>query len=136
MNPTRRHFISFSWQGRAWRTKIDKFIGREIGEPVFPFGGTGFTGPYQVRYAPSRGHITTFNRERRIPANCQTKSSTDRRSQRTARRAEDRQWDVAIDNPTTLPEWARDAGQILKGNVELCFYFDDFRLCRHEQRRR
>src|SRR3989442_14785116 len=29
----------------------------------------------------------------------------------------DRQWDVAIDNPTTLPAWVRDAAQILKGNV-------------------
>jgi 2'-hydroxyisoflavone reductase len=30
----------------------------------------------------------------------------------------DRQWDVAIDNPTTLPAWVRDAAQVLKGNVE------------------
>jgi 2'-hydroxyisoflavone reductase len=30
----------------------------------------------------------------------------------------DRKWDVAIDNPTTLPAWVRDAAQILKGNVE------------------
>ncbi|PYL56256.1 MAG: epimerase [Verrucomicrobia bacterium] len=30
----------------------------------------------------------------------------------------DRQWDVAIDYPTTLPAWVRDAGQVLKGNVE------------------
>jgi len=29
-----------------------------------------------------------------------------------------RQWDVAIDNPTTLPAWVRDAGQILKGNID------------------
>src|SRR3989442_4887022 len=29
-----------------------------------------------------------------------------------------RKWDVAIDNPTTLPAWVRDAAQILKGNVE------------------
>ena len=29
-----------------------------------------------------------------------------------------RQWDMVIDNPTTLPAWVRDAAQILKGNVE------------------
>jgi 2'-hydroxyisoflavone reductase len=29
-----------------------------------------------------------------------------------------RKWDVAIDNPTTLPAWVRDAAEILKGNVE------------------
>src|SRR3989442_14740377 len=29
-----------------------------------------------------------------------------------------RKWDVAIDNPTTLPAWVRDAAQILKGNTD------------------
>jgi 2'-hydroxyisoflavone reductase len=29
-----------------------------------------------------------------------------------------RRWDVCIDNPTTLPAWARDAAQALAGNVE------------------
>jgi len=28
-----------------------------------------------------------------------------------------RTWDVCIDNPTSLPFWVRDAGQVLKGNV-------------------
>ncbi len=28
-----------------------------------------------------------------------------------------RAWDVCIDNPTTLPFWVRDAGQVLKGKV-------------------
>jgi 2'-hydroxyisoflavone reductase len=28
-----------------------------------------------------------------------------------------REWDVCIDNPTTLPRWVRDAGQVLHGNV-------------------
>ena len=31
-------------------------------------GGTGFTGPYQVQYALSRGHkVTTFNRGKTHP---------------------------------------------------------------------
>jgi 2'-hydroxyisoflavone reductase len=30
---------------------------------------------------------------------------------------EGREWDVCIDNPTTLPFWVRDAGQVLKGKV-------------------
>jgi 2'-hydroxyisoflavone reductase len=29
-----------------------------------------------------------------------------------------RQWDVVIDNPTSVPVWVRDAAQILKGNVD------------------
>src|SRR5690606_26057399 len=28
-----------------------------------------------------------------------------------------RTWDVCIDNPTSLPSWVRDAGQVLAGNV-------------------
>ena len=31
---------------------------------------------------------------------------------------EGREWDVCIDNPTTLPFWVRDAGQVLKGKVK------------------
>jgi nucleoside-diphosphate-sugar epimerase len=33
-----------------------------------------------------------------------------------------RKWDVAIDNPTTLPIWVRDVAEILKGNVERCVF--------------
>ncbi|NJR71666.1 MAG: hypothetical protein HC782_00240 [Gammaproteobacteria bacterium] len=29
-----------------------------------------------------------------------------------------RQWDVCIDNPTTVPHWVRDAAAVLKGNVK------------------
>src|SRR5690606_16275381 len=29
----------------------------------------------------------------------------------------DREWDVCIDNPTSLPFWVRDAGKALKGRV-------------------
>jgi 2'-hydroxyisoflavone reductase len=29
-----------------------------------------------------------------------------------------RRWDVCIDNPTTLPSWARDAARVLSGKVE------------------
>jgi 2'-hydroxyisoflavone reductase len=31
---------------------------------------------------------------------------------------EGREWDVCIDNPTTLPFWVRDAAQVLKGKVK------------------
>ena len=29
-----------------------------------------------------------------------------------------REWDVCIDNPTSLPFWVRDAGQVLQGKVK------------------
>jgi 2'-hydroxyisoflavone reductase len=31
---------------------------------------------------------------------------------------EGREWDVCIDNPTTLPFWVRDAGKLLRGKVQ------------------
>src|ERR1700736_6940918 len=79
---------------------------------ILILGGTGFTGPYQVRYALSRGHkITTFNRGKTHPGELPNEVEQligDRNGQLDA--LKDRQWDVAIDNPTTLPEWVRDAG--------------------------
>jgi 2'-hydroxyisoflavone reductase len=87
---------------------------------ILILGGTGFTGPYQVRYALSRGHkVTTFNRGKTHPGELPKEVEQligDRNGKLDALR--DRKWDVAIDNPTTLPTWVRDAAQILKGNVE------------------
>lgn len=87
---------------------------------ILILGGTGFTGPYQVRYALSRGHkVTTFNRGKTHPGEMPDEVEQlvgDRNGQLDA--LKNRQWDVVIDNPTTLPAWVRDAAQILKGNVE------------------
>src|SRR5437667_715526 len=87
---------------------------------ILVLGGTGFTGPYQVRYALSRGHeVTTFNRGKTHPGELPNEVEQligDRNGRLDA--LKNRQWDVAIDNPTTLPAWVRDAAQILKGNVE------------------
>src|SRR6266566_1849521 len=87
---------------------------------ILILGGTGFTAPYQVRYALNRGHkVTTFNRGKTHPGELPNEVEQligDRNGQLDT--LKDRQWDVAIDNPTTLPAWVRDAGQVLKGNVE------------------
>src|SRR2546429_2443321 len=87
---------------------------------ILILGRTGFAGPYQVRYALSRGHkVTTFNRGKTHPGESPDEVEQligDRNGQLDA--LKNRQWDVVIDNPTTLPAWVRDAAQILKGNVE------------------
>ncbi len=88
---------------------------------ILILGGTGFTGPFQVRYALSRGHkVTVFNRGKTHPGELPSEVEQligDRNGQLDALKG--RKWDVAIDNPTTLPVWVRDAAQILKGNVNL-----------------
>src|SRR5216683_1507269 len=87
---------------------------------ILILGGTGFTGPFQVRYALSRGHkVTVFNRGRTHPGELPKEAEQligDRNGQLDALKG--RTWDVVIDNPTTLPVWVRDAAQILKGNVD------------------
>jgi 2'-hydroxyisoflavone reductase len=77
-------------------------------------------GPFQVRYALRRGHkITTFNRGKTHPGELPgevEQLTGDRNGKLEA--LKDRQWDVVVDNPTTLPAWVRDAAQVLKGNVD------------------
>ena len=87
---------------------------------ILILGGTGFTGPFQVRYALSRGHaVTVFNRGKTHPGELPKAAEQllgDRNGQLDALKG--RKWDVVIDNPTTLPVWVRDAAQILQGNVD------------------
>ena len=86
---------------------------------ILILGGTGFTGPHQVRYALSRGHkLTLFNRGRRPkewPAHVE--ELTGDRDKNDYEALKGRKWDVCIDNPTSVPHWIRDAAAVLKGNV-------------------
>jgi 2'-hydroxyisoflavone reductase len=87
---------------------------------ILILGGTGFTGPFQVKYALSRGHkVTVFNRGKTHPGELPKEAEQligDRNGQLDALKG--RTWDVCIDIPTSLPVWVRDAAQILKGNVD------------------
>jgi 2'-hydroxyisoflavone reductase len=86
---------------------------------ILILGGTGFTGPSQVHYAVARGHrVTVFNRGRRqadLPAGVE--QLTGDRNEGDLSALQGREWDVVIDNPTTLPFWVRDAGQVLEGRI-------------------
>ena len=125
MKRTRRQFIKLSAAtggALAFGTRSATLFAEKSVKPlrILVLGGTGFTGPYQVRYALSRGHkVTTFNRGKTHPGELPNEVEQligDRNGQLDA--LKNRQWDVAIDNPTTLPAWVRGAAQILKGNVE------------------
>src|SRR5947208_4527574 len=125
MKTTRREFIKLSAAAGgafALTTRSTRILAEKYVKPVrtLILGGTGFSRPYQVRYALSRGHkVTTFNRGKTHPGELPKEVEQligDRNGQLDALR--DRQWDVAIDNPTTLPAWVRNAAQILKDNVD------------------
>ena len=120
---TRRQFIKMSAAiAFAASTRSISLFAEKSVKPlhILILGGTGFTGPYQVRYALSRGHkVTTFNRGKTHPDELPPEVEQlvgDRNGKLDT--LKNRKWDVVIDNPTTLPVWVRDAAQILKGNVE------------------
>ena len=121
---TRRRFIKLSAAAGAFAlgARSTAMFGQKSVKPlrILILGGTGFTGPFQVRYALSRGHkVTVFNRGKTHPGELPEGVEQligDRNGQLDA--LKNRQWDIAIDIPTTLPAWVRDAAQILKGNVD------------------
>ena len=86
---------------------------------ILILGGTGFTGPHQVRYAVARGHkVSVFNRGKTNPGSLPPGVEWlegDRNGQLDALKG--KTWDVVIDNPTTLPRWVRDAAAVLKDSV-------------------
>jgi 2'-hydroxyisoflavone reductase len=87
---------------------------------ILVLGGTGFTGPHQVRYAVARGHqVSVFNRGRRqadLPSSVEHLLGD--RNTGDLKSLEGKTWDVVIDVPTTLPFWVRDAGKVLQNSAQ------------------
>ena len=87
---------------------------------ILILGGTGFIGPHQVRYAQQRGHkLTLFNRGKTNPGLFPEieKLEGDRAVNNYAS-LKGRDWDVVIDNPTTIPRWVREAAAAVKGHAK------------------
>jgi len=86
---------------------------------ILILGGTGFTGPHQVTYALARGHhVTLFNRGRSPHAwPGEVVELVGDRNTGDLKALEGGEWDVCIDNPTTLPFWVRDAARVLRDRV-------------------
>lgn len=127
MPTTRRQFLSSSiaagtllaTQGTATAAASSVAIPKAKSPlRILILGGTGFTGPHQVRYAVARGHkVTVFNRGKTNPGLFPEVEHLegDRNGKLDALKG--RTWDAVIDNPSTLPRWVRDAAQLLKGSA-------------------
>src|SRR5437870_9085620 len=66
---TRRQFIKLSVAATAAMSIQNTFAEEKV-KPlrILILGGTGFTGPFQIKYALSRGHkVTVFNRGKTHP---------------------------------------------------------------------
>jgi 2'-hydroxyisoflavone reductase len=127
MRMTRRHLLGLS-SAALFGLTVRQPLALAAGKSQQPrkalriliLGGTGFTGPHQVRYALSRGHqITLFNRGKQPhewPGAVEELIGD--RNTGDLKTLEGREWDVCIDNPTTLPFWVRDAGRVLHGKIK------------------
>jgi 2'-hydroxyisoflavone reductase len=126
MRDTRRQFVKLAALATAAVASRPPlaFAARDGSRPARPLrililGGTGFIGPHQVRYALERGHrLTLFNRGQQPDEWAgEVEALVGDRNVGDLTALQGRQWDVCIDNPTTLPFWVRDAGRVLRGKV-------------------
>ncbi len=126
MEKTRREFIKVAALFGGALLTARSFGAEEKPKPmrILILGGTGFTGPFQVKYALERGHkVTVFNRGKSHPGELPEGVEQligDRNGQLDALKG--KKWDVAIDNPTSVPVWVRHVAQVLKGNVDRYVY--------------
>ena len=122
MQTTRRNFIKVSAMAGGALLASRGFAADDKPKPlrILILGGTGFTGPFQVKYAMERGHkVSVFNRGKTRPGELPDGVEQlvgDRNND--LKSLEGKKWDVVIDNPTSVPVWVRDVSQVLKGNVD------------------
>jgi 2'-hydroxyisoflavone reductase len=86
-------------------------------------GGTGFIGPWQVRYAVERGHeVTIFNRGRSDPGVFEgVEELIGDRAAPDLSALRGRTWDAVIDNSASradAPMWVRDSANLLRDAAE------------------
>jgi 2'-hydroxyisoflavone reductase len=124
---TRREFLkSTAVAGGAWAVGVvPRFALVPNGVTAAPepldilvLGGTGFIGPYLVRYAVARGHrVTTFTRGRHtadLPDSV-IHLEGDRNGKLQA--LEGKHWDVCIDDSANIADWVRQSAARLKDSV-------------------
>src|SRR5580700_355636 len=119
MATTRRAFTQSAAAVAVTAAAADAFAAARKPLRILILGGTGFTGPHQVRYALARGHkVTLFNRGKQPhewPG--EVEELIGDRNTGDLKALEGREWDVCIDNPTSIPFWVRDAGRVLQHKV-------------------
>lgn len=126
MSISRRNLIKFGALAGAigLAARAGASLAEITGSPqplrILILGGTGFIGPHQVRYAIARGHkVTVFNRGQReadLPDGVEYLNGD--RDKGALNALQGRDWDVCIDNPTSVPFWVRDAAKVLKGKIK------------------
>ena len=125
---TRRKFLALATLATSTAVRGTRALAAEISKlphkpmRILILGGTGFIGPYQVRYAIARGHqVTLFNRGKEPLNKCGPARSRNCLATGTpeiSRRLKAASGMCVSTDPTTLPFWVRDAGRVLHGKVK------------------
>lgn len=126
MSTRRKFLISSAVAGGALMTEFRPFPGSgtvlegKAAEPLdlLVLGGTGFIGPYLVRYAVARGHrVTIFTRGRHqadLPDSV-VRLEGDRNGKLQA--LEGKRWDAVVDDSANVADWVRQSTELLKDAV-------------------
>lgn len=126
MQSRRTFLVSSAVAGGTLLTGFNPFVGPAgiltgpAAEPLdlLVLGGTGFIGPFLVRYAVARGHrVTIFTRGRRqadLPESV-VRLVGDRDHQLQA--LEGKRWDAVVDDSGNVADWVRQSTELLKDAV-------------------
>ena len=116
---TRQH----AWDPR----RVEPLAGRRAQEAprkldILILGGTGFIGPFQVRYALERGHdVTLFNRGSGAEMFPELETLIgDRNDDLESLRG--RRWNLVIDNSTSNPGWVELSAEFLRDATDQYMY--------------
>jgi 2'-hydroxyisoflavone reductase len=125
---TRREFVLATTiaagalaSGRRSLAKIAAAIPTAAPEPldILVLGGTGFIGPYLVRYAVARGHrVTTFTRGRHTADLPDSVIHLEGDRNGKLESLEGKRWDVCVDDSANTADWVRQSTELLKNSVK------------------
>jgi 2'-hydroxyisoflavone reductase len=112
----------------AWDPRrVEPLAGRRAQEAprkldILILGGTGFIGPFQVRYALERGHdVTLFNRGSGAEMFPELETLIgDRNDDLESLRG--RRWNLVIDNSTSNPGWVELSAEFLRDATDQYMY--------------
>ena len=86
---------------------------------ILILGGSGFIGAHMIRYAVARGHaVTNFSRGTAVAGVEQRTGDRDGNLEVL----KSGEWDAVIDIPAKLPQWVRDAANVLRDRASHYVY--------------
>ncbi|MEO7084318.1 MAG: NAD-dependent epimerase/dehydratase family protein [Gemmatimonadaceae bacterium] len=125
---TRREFVISSALGAGAFATGTRSLSARAGSPfaaapepldILVLGGTGFIGPYLVRYAVARGHrVTTFTRGRHTADLPESVVHLEGDRNGKLQSLDGKTWDAVVDDSANTADWVRQSTELLKNSVK------------------